>query len=78
MCLKPKCKTGHCKTLRVNHRTLSEKNLSKLFLDPPPKVMNIKKNGIYLNLNPLYSKRNHKENKKPSLRIRENICKQRN
>ena len=34
MYLKPKCKTGDCKTLRVKHRTLSDKNHSKLFLDP--------------------------------------------
>ena len=43
MYLKPKCKTGQGKTLRVKHRTLSDKNHSELFLDPPPKVMKILK-----------------------------------
>ena len=40
---KPKCNTGHYKTLRGKHRqnTLSHKS-QQYFLDPPPRVMKIK------------------------------------
>ena len=39
---RPKCKTGHYKTLRGKHRTLFDINHSKIFGDPSPKVMEIK------------------------------------
>ena len=40
---RPKCKTGHYKTLRENTgRTLFDINHSKIFFDPSPKVMEIK------------------------------------
>ena len=40
---RPKCKTRHYKTLRGNiGRTLFDINHSKIFLDPPPTVMEIK------------------------------------
>ena len=40
---RPKCKTGHYKTLRGKHRknTLRHKSL-KIFFDPPPRVIEIK------------------------------------
>ena len=41
---RPKCKTGHYKTLRGKHRqnTLYEINHSKILFDPPPTVMELK------------------------------------
>ena len=40
---RPKYKTGHYKTLRENiRRPLSDINHSKVFFDPPPRVMEIK------------------------------------
>ena len=40
---RPKCKTGHYKTLEENiGRTLFDRNHSKIFFDPPPRVMEIK------------------------------------
>ena len=40
---RPKCKLGHYQTLRGNiGRTLFDINHSKIFLDPPPRVMEIK------------------------------------
>ena len=40
---RPQCKTGHYKTLRGKHsRTLFDINHSKIFFDPPPRVMKIK------------------------------------
>ena len=40
---RPKCKTGQCKTLRENiGRTLFDINHSKIFFDPPLRVMEIK------------------------------------
>ena len=41
---RPKCKTGHYKILRGNiGRTLFDINHSKIFFDPPPRVMEIKR-----------------------------------
>ena len=41
MDLRPKCKTGHYKTVRGNiGRTLFDINHSKIFFDPPPRVKN--------------------------------------
>ena len=38
-----KCKTGHYKTLRGKHRkTLFDIHHSKIFFDPPPRVIEIK------------------------------------
>ena len=42
MVSRPKCKTGHCKTLRGKHRQNLDINHSKIFFDPPPRVMEIK------------------------------------
>ena len=40
---RPKCKTGHYKTLRENiGRTLFDINHSKIFFDPPLRVMEVK------------------------------------
>ena len=40
---RPKCKARHYKTLRGNMgRTLFDINHSKIFFDPPPRVMKIK------------------------------------
>ena len=40
---RPKCKTGHYKTLRGNiGGTLFDRNHSKIFFDPPPRVTEIK------------------------------------
>ena len=39
---RPKCKTRYYRTLRGKHRTLSDTNQSKIFFDPPPRVMKIK------------------------------------
>ena len=49
---RPKCKTRYYRTLRGKHRTLSDTNQSKIFFDPPPRVMKIKTkiNGTELNI----------------------------
>ena len=40
---RPKYKTGHYKTLRGKHRKNTfDTNLSKIFFDPPSRVMEIK------------------------------------
>ena len=40
---RPKCKTGYYKTLRGNiGRMLFDINHSKIFFDPPPRIMEIK------------------------------------
>ena len=40
---RPRCKTGHYKTLKGKHRrNLSDMNHSKIFSDPPPRAMKIK------------------------------------
>ena len=40
---RPKCKAGHYKTLRENiGKTLFDINHSKIFLDPPLRIMKIK------------------------------------
>ena len=56
-------------------RTLPEINHSKIFFDLSPKVMKRKTkiNRTLLNLKPLHSKRNHKQDEKTTLRIGENI-----
>ena len=57
-------------------KTLFDINHSKIFLDPPSRVMKIKiKTGPNKNQKLLHSKGNHKEDKKTTLRIGENICK---
>ena len=39
---RPKCKTRHYKTLRGKQEEHSDINHSKIFYDPPPRVMGIK------------------------------------
>ena len=60
-------------------RTLHDIN-PKIFLVPLCRIIKIitKINGIQLNLKALHSKGNHKQNKKTTLRMGENICKQSN
>ena len=57
-------------------RTLHDIN-PKIFLVPLCRIIKIitKINGIQLNLKALHSKGNHKQNKKTTLRMGENICK---
>ena len=46
---RPRCKTGHYKTLKGKHRqNLSDINHSKIFFDPPPRAMKIKINKLVL------------------------------
>ena len=60
-------------------RTLFDINHSKIFFDPPPRVMKIKtKINKWDLIKLLYSKENHKQNKKTTLRMGENICKRSN
>ena len=56
-------------------RTLFDINHSKIFFDLSPKVMKRKTkiNRTLLNLKPLHSNRNHKQDEKTTLRIGENI-----
>ena len=58
-------------------KTLFYINHSKIFFDPPPRVMEIKtkinKWDFFLKL--LHSKGNHTQDKKTTLRMGENICK---
>ena len=60
-------------------RTLSDINHSKILFDPPPRVMKIKtkiNKWDLINLKKLFhSKGNHKQNKKTTHRMGENICK---
>ena len=60
-------------------RTLFDINHSKIFFDPPPRVMEIKTNINKWDLMKLkkllHSKGNHKQDEKTTLRIGENICK---
>ena len=59
-------------------RTLFDINHSKIFSDPPPRVMEIKTkiNKWYIMKQKLlHSKGNHKQDEKTTLRMGENICK---
>ena len=60
-------------------RTLFDINLSKIFFDPPPRVMEIKTKNKQMGPNEtskiLHSKGNHKQDEKTTLRMGENICK---
>ena len=62
-------------------RTLFDINHSKIFFDPPPRVMK-KKTKInkwdLMKLKFLHSRGNHKQDEKITLRLGENICKQSN
>ena len=59
-------------------RTLYDINLSKILFDPPPKVREIQ-TGInkwdLMKQKLLHSKGSHKQDKKTTLRMGENICK---
>ena len=59
-------------------RPLLDINPSKIFYNPPLKVMKIKTKINKWNLKLLHSKENHKQDKKTTLRMGENICKQSN
>ena len=54
-------------------------NHSKIFLDPPPRVMEIKTKKKQMGPNEtsklLHSKGNHKQDEKTTLKMGENICK---
>ena len=60
-------------------KTLFDINHSKIFVDPPPKVMKIKtkinKWDLMKLKKLLHSKGNHKQDEKTTLRMGENICK---
>ena len=60
-------------------RTLFDINHSKIFFDPPPRVMEIKRKINKWDLMKLQSfctaKENHKQDEKTTLRMVENICK---
>ena len=60
-------------------RTLCDINHSKIFFDPPPRVMEIKtkinKWDLMTLKSFLHSKGNHKQDEKTTLRMGENICK---
>ena len=60
-------------------RTLFDINHSKIFFDPPPRVMGIKTKINRWDLMKLqkllHSKGNHKQDKKTTLRMGEDICK---
>ena len=58
-------------------RTLFDINHSKIFFDPPPRVMQIKTKIEKWDLMKLtiFCKANYKEDEKTTLRVRENICK---
>ena len=53
-------------------RTLIDIKHSKIFFDPPPRVMEIK---TKINKWDLHNKGNHKQDEKTTLRMGENICK---
>ena len=58
-------------------RTLFDINHSKIFFDPPPRVMEIKTKINKWDLMKqkfLHSERNYKEDEKTTLRMGENIC----
>ena len=59
-------------------RTLFDVNHSKIFFDPLPRVMKIKtkiNKWDLMKFKSLHSKGNHKQDKKTTLRMGENICK---
>ena len=60
-------------------RTHFDINYSKIFFDPPPRVMEIKTKNKQMGPNEtsklLHSKENHKQDEKTTLRMGENICK---
>ena len=60
-------------------KTLFDINRSKIFFDPPPRVTEIKtkinKWDLIKFKSFLHSKGNHKQDKKTTLRMGENICK---
>ena len=67
---------GTIKLLEENiGRTLLDINHSKIFFDPPPRVMEIKTKINKWDLMLLHSNGNHKQDKKTTLRMGENICK---
>ena len=77
---RPKCKTGHHKPLEENiGRTLFDINHSKIFFDPPPRVMEIKTKNKQMGPNEtlklLQSKGNYKQDEKTTLRVGKSICK---
>ena len=61
-------------------RTLVDIKHSKIFFDPPPRVMEVKakinKWDLMKLQSFLHSKGNHKQDEKTTLGMRENICKQ--
>ena len=57
------------------HQKLSNINCSNIFLDPPPRVMVIQKINKWDLIKLLHSKGNHKQNKKTTHTMEENICK---
>ena len=74
-----KCKVGHCKPLRRKHRqTVFDINQSKIFIDPPSRIIKIKTKTDKWDLIKLKNFCTAKEiiNKKTTHRIGENICKQ--
>ena len=59
-------------------KTCSDINHSKIFFDPPPRVMKIKtkvKKWDLIKLKNLHSKGNHKQDEKITLGMGEDICK---
>ena len=59
-------------------RTLHDINHSKILFDPPPRVMEIKSKinkWDLIKLKALHNKGNHRQNKKNTYRMGENICK---
>ena len=59
-------------------RTLFDINHSKIFFDPPPRVMEIKTKFNKWDLMKHKSKGNYKQDEKTTLRMGENICKRSN
>ena len=56
-------------------RTIFDINWSSIFFDPPPRVNENKQMGPNKTQKLLHSKGNHKQNKKTTHRMGENICK---
>ena len=59
-------------------RTLFDISHSKIFFDPPPRVMEIKtkiNKWDLVNFKAFAQQRNHKQDEKTTLRMGENICK---
>ena len=76
---RPKCKAQTIKLLEENiGRTLYDIHHSKILFDPPPREMEIKtkiNKWDLMKLKILNNKGNHKQDKKTTLRVGENICK---